>query len=53
MLESSFRRSLVLSDGDLSIFVQDPVSLGLLVLAALLAAWSAWREFSQRRSDPA
>jgi putative tricarboxylic transport membrane protein len=44
MLESNFRRSLVLSDGDLLIFVQDPVSLTLLVLAAVLTAYSVWRE---------
>ncbi|HLB14735.1 MAG TPA: hypothetical protein VJM14_07390, partial [Burkholderiales bacterium] len=30
MVESNYRRALVLSSGDHSIFVQDPISLGLL-----------------------
>ena len=40
MIESSYRRSLVLSGGDHRIFVQDPVSLGLLVAAAALVVYS-------------
>jgi len=40
MLESSYRRSLVLSGGDHRIFVQDPVSLGLLACAAGLVVYS-------------
>ena len=40
MVESSYRRSLVLSGGEHAIFVQDPVSLGLLVAAAALIAYS-------------
>ncbi|HEY7598662.1 MAG TPA: tripartite tricarboxylate transporter permease [Candidatus Limnocylindrales bacterium] len=43
MLESNYRRSLVLSGGDHAIFVQDPVSLGLLALAALLVVYSLAR----------
>lgn len=35
-LESSLRRSLIMSQGDFSIFVAKPVSLGLLIVAALL-----------------
>lgn len=35
MIELSFRRSLILSDGSLWFFVQRPISLVLLVLAAL------------------
>lgn len=44
MVESSYRRSLLLSDGDHAVFLQDPISLGLLALAALLTAYSFWRE---------
>jgi putative tricarboxylic transport membrane protein len=51
MLESNFRRSLVLSDGDPAIFVQDPVSLVLLVLAAALTAYSIWREPTPATKD--
>ena len=52
MLESNFRRSLVLSDGDFSIFVQDRVSLILLALAAVLTAYSVWREFKPSDKEP-
>jgi putative tricarboxylic transport membrane protein len=43
MIESSYRRSLVLSAGDHGIFVHDPVSLGLLVAAAVLLVYSLAR----------
>jgi TctA family transporter len=36
MLEESFRRAMVLSDGDWSVFVTRPISLGFLLLAAAL-----------------
>jgi putative tricarboxylic transport membrane protein len=45
MLESNYRRSLVLSGGDHAVFVEDPVSLGLLAAAVLLTGFSLWREF--------
>ena len=35
-LETSLRRSLIMSQGDFSIFVTRPISLGFLILAALL-----------------
>ncbi|HET8727952.1 MAG TPA: tripartite tricarboxylate transporter permease [Alphaproteobacteria bacterium] len=35
LVESNYRRSLVLSGGDHAIFVQDPISLGLLAVAVL------------------
>jgi len=36
MLEENFRRAMVLSNGDWSVFVQRPISLGFLLLAAAL-----------------
>jgi len=36
MLEENFRRTMVLSDGDWSIFLRRPISLGFLLLAAAL-----------------
>lgn len=45
MLESNYRRSLVLSGGDHAVFIEDPVSLGLLTAAVLLTGFSLWREF--------
>jgi putative tricarboxylic transport membrane protein len=40
MVESNYRRSLVLSGGDHRIFLHDPVSLGLLACAAALFVYS-------------
>jgi putative tricarboxylic transport membrane protein len=40
MVESNYRRSLQLSNDSHLIFVQDPVSLGLLVVAAALLVYS-------------
>ncbi len=45
MLESNYRRSLVISGGDHAVFFQDPIALTLLVLAAALTAYSLWSEF--------
>jgi TctA family transporter len=36
MLEENFRRAMVLADGDWSVFVRRPISLGFLMLAAAL-----------------
>jgi putative tricarboxylic transport membrane protein len=47
MIESNYRRSLLLTGGDHSIFITDKVSLGLLLLAALLTVFSLWREFKK------
>jgi putative tricarboxylic transport membrane protein len=49
MVESSYRRSLVLSRGDHWIFLQDPVSLGLLLAALALTVYSVWREYLKPR----
>ena len=40
LVESNYRRSLVISAGDHGIFLKDPVSLGLLVAAAVLVLYS-------------
>lgn len=55
LLESSMRRSLVLSDGGLGIFLERPVALAVLLLTALSIAWPLlrrrWRP--RARSDSA
>jgi putative tricarboxylic transport membrane protein len=48
LVESNYRRSLVISGGDHSIFVTDPVSLGLLVVALLLTVYTGWKEFGPK-----
>jgi putative tricarboxylic transport membrane protein len=53
MIESNYRRSLLLSGGDHAIFVTDRVSLGLLIAAALLAMYSVWQEFRRPRKPAA
>jgi putative tricarboxylic transport membrane protein len=45
LLETSFRQSLTISNGDLGIFVTRPVSATLLSVVALVLAISIWRFF--------
>lgn len=51
MVESNYRRSLLISGGDHSIFVTDTVSAILLGLSAALSAYSLWKEISDRRKS--
>jgi putative tricarboxylic transport membrane protein len=44
MVESSYRRSLLLSDGDLGIFLEDPIAIGLLLVAFGFVAFSLGRD---------
>jgi len=41
MVESNFRRSLLVSSGDAMIFLRDPISLGLLILSGAMIFGSA------------
>lgn len=52
LVESNYRRSLVLSNGDHMTFLQDPVSLGLLICALALAGMSLYREARSRAKKP-
>lgn len=49
MVESSYRRSLVLSGGDFHIFVEDPIAVGLIGAALLFIAFSLAREYRDAR----
>lgn len=51
LVESNYRRSLLISSGEHSIFVTDPVSLVLLLLAAALTLYTGWKEFSDRKAS--
>jgi TctA family transporter len=42
MTEENFRRSLVISRGDFSIFYERPVSGAILALTLLILLWTAW-----------
>ncbi len=49
MLETALRRSLLLSDGHFTIFLSRSISLGCLILAALLLVLAALPGFRKRR----
>jgi putative tricarboxylic transport membrane protein len=51
LIESNYRRSLVLSGGDNSIFLQDPIAVGFLALAALIVAGSLAKEWRRARAQ--
>lgn len=54
LVESNYRRSMVLSGDDWAIFVDDPVSLGLLAVAVLFVAGSLGRRvYGALRTRPA
>ena len=40
--EEYFRRTLLLSKGDFSVFIERPISAAALAVAALVVAWSLW-----------
>jgi TctA family transporter len=42
VLEQNTRRALLLSRGDLTVFVTRPISLTLLVMAVCLLGWAAY-----------
>jgi putative tricarboxylic transport membrane protein len=50
MVESSYRRSLVLSGGDHMIFLEDPIAVGLLLAATGFAIYSLIREYLDNRA---
>jgi putative tricarboxylic transport membrane protein len=43
-LEETFRRSLLLSNGDPMVFLTHPISLGMLIFAAVMAVALTWRK---------
>jgi putative tricarboxylic transport membrane protein len=49
MVESNYRRALVLSNGDHMAFVQDAISAGLLAFAFIFVAGSLLRGAAERR----
>lgn len=51
MVESNYRRSLVLSGGDHRVFLEDPIAVGLLICAALVVAFALRRELKPKRAE--
>jgi putative tricarboxylic transport membrane protein len=53
LIESNYRRSLLLTGGDHRVFVEDPISLGLLVVAILFVVGTALRDIRQAQKHRA
>ncbi len=51
--EENFRRALLISRGDLAVFVERPISAGFLAAAALLIGVQMWFYIRKRRVRPA
>ncbi|GAB3630016.1 hypothetical protein PTE30175_04837 [Pandoraea terrae] len=54
MIEENFRRSLLLSRGDLTVFLQRPISCTFMIVSALLligVTWSAWRNSAAKNAS--
>ena len=51
--EENFRRALLISRGDLAVFVERPISAGFLAAAALLIGVQMWFYMQKRRVRPA
>lgn len=51
LVETNYRRSLLISGGEHSIFVTDNISLALLVLAFGLTAYSFFKEFKEGKAN--
>jgi putative tricarboxylic transport membrane protein len=54
LVESNYRRSLVLSGGEISIFLEDPIAIVFLVLAVLIVTGSLlneWRVATKARKE--
>jgi putative tricarboxylic transport membrane protein len=49
MVESNFRRALVLSSGDYTTFVRDPISAALLSVALIFVVGSVMRHAAEGR----
>ena len=52
LLERSFRQSMLLSQGDMMVFLTGPVSLTILVVTIVLVGSSAWRSLRPKKEQP-
>lgn len=49
LIEANYRRSLLLTSGEHRVFIEDSISLGLLITAALFIVGSALRDYREAR----
>jgi len=52
MLEENFRRTLVLSRGDFSVFIEQPITATALGVCAFILIWTIWGSMRSRVSPP-
>ena len=50
MMEENFRRAMVLSEGDASVFIREPISLGFLMLAAVMLVLASLPKIRRQRN---
>ena len=50
MMEENFRRAMVLSAGDASVFIREPISLGFLMLAAVMLVLASLPKIRRQRN---
>lgn len=51
MIEENFRRALILSRGDMMVFLERPVSATFIALSSLLLLWSAYSMIKERKGQ--
>jgi putative tricarboxylic transport membrane protein len=51
LVESNYRRSLLLSGGDHAIFLEDPIAIGFLLAAVVFVVWSLVREMRDAQME--
>ncbi|TVS00329.1 MAG: tripartite tricarboxylate transporter permease [Rhodobacteraceae bacterium] len=51
LMEEHFRRALVLSRGDITVFVERPISATILSVCTLILLWSIWKAWRHRPMD--
>jgi putative tricarboxylic transport membrane protein len=51
LVESNYRRSLLLSGGDHGIFLEDPIAVGFLIAAVIFVIWSLVREMRDAQME--
>lgn len=53
MVEENFRRALLVSRGDMRVFIETPISAGFLIISILLLVWQIYAEYRPRRAKVA
>ena len=51
LIEANYRRSLLLTGGEHRVFIEDPISLGLLLTALVFVIGSGWRDYRHAKKD--